>query len=177
MKKLSAGKIIAVIILTIILVFNLVVISLGRDSNTGILNKLPIAILPVVGSSMEPKLHSGDAILTVNTPFFKIKVGDTVVYARAGELITHEVISRTRETLICKGTNNEYQDSEVGLDEYKARVVGKIPLLGSLWRISSSPIRFAIFALLMAILIFGKEIFSALFGKIEKTNDSNQKHN
>lgn len=168
MKKISVPKIIAVIILTIILVFNLIVIYSEKDSNTGILTDMPFALLPVAGSSMEPKLKSGDAILVVNTPFYQLKVGDIIVYARGGELITHEIIARTRESLTCKGTNNEYQDSEVGLDEYKAKVVTKIPLMGSLWRIGSSPIRFAIFAVLMILIIFGKDLFNAIFNKLFK---------
>ena len=169
MKKPSFGKVLAVIILAAMLVFNLVVIRSEKDSNTSFLNKLPFAFLPVAGSSMEPYLHSGDAILTVNTPFYLLKVGDVVVYSRGGELITHEVISRTRESLICKGTNNEYADSEVSLSEYKAKVVTKIPFMGTLWRIASSPIRFSIFAVLMVLIIFGKEIFEAVFNKITGT--------
>ena len=121
---------------------------------------------------MEPYLSSGDAVLTVNTPFYRIETGDIIVYARGGDLVIHEVVSRKLESLITKGSANEYADAEVGLDEYKAKVVLRLPIVGSLWRIGSSPIRFAIFAVLMTLIIFGKDIFEAVYVKLfEKGND------
>ena len=170
-KQRHIGKTVAAILLTIILVINILVIFSEQKEGAGILSNLPVSIIPVAGSSMEPVLSSGDAVLTVKTPFYRLKTGDIIVFARGGELITHEIIARDRETLTTKGTANEIADSPVSLNEYLVRVVCRIPMLGALWRIGSSASRFAIFAVLVTLLIFGKDIFSALYGKAFNEED------
>lgn len=155
------------VLLLIILAFNLLIIKSEQEEDAGILNNLPLSIIPVAGSSMEPYLSPGDAILTTNAPFYSIKVGDVIVYARSGDLITHQVIERSRESLVTKGIANKSEDSPaVSLQEYKAKVVCKIPLLGSLWRIGSSPLRLSVLALLLVLIVFGKDIFSAIYTKL-----------
>jgi len=170
-----ALKITLAIILLTALAFNIYIIVLEENKSAEFIDNLPYALIPVTGSSMEPKISAGDAIFTKQVPFHTIKIGDVILFYRDGDLVTHEVTDRTAEVLITRGTSNETTDFPVSPAEYKAKVLCAIPLLGSLWRISASPVSFVIFALLVAGIIFGKDIFEKIFTLMEEGKAKNRK--
>lgn len=164
--------------LIVILILNITVICMGKAVGSSVLNKLPIAMIPVLSDSMKPDYKSGDAILTRQTDYDDIQVGDVIVYSRDDDLIVHEVIAKQGGYLITKGKANPVADNPVTREEYRTKVMFKIPLLGGIWRISSKPFNFMLFALLIVLLLFGDKIFSGLYTKVfEKENDDEAENN
>ena len=159
------------ILLIIILIINIAVICMGESAGSGILGRQPVAIIPVLSDSMNPVLKAGDAILTVNTDFSDIRTGDVVVYCRDGDLVVHQVIDRDDTQLITKGLSNESVDLPVTEDEYRTKMAFRIPLLGGIWRITSKPFNFLLFALLVTLLIFGDHIFERIYNGITGNKD------
>lgn len=69
----------------------------------------------VMSNSMAPTMVTGDFVLTRQTDFDSVEVGDIVVYKHVYEdgstkAIIHRVIEKTEEYLVCKGDNNEQKD-------------------------------------------------------------------
>ena len=170
-KKPNLMKLSVSILLIIVTIINITVICMGESAGSGILGRLPVAIIPVLSDSMNPKLKAGDAILTVNTDFSDITTGDIVVYCRDGDLVVHQVIDRDDTHLITKGLSNESVDLPVSKDEYRTKLAFRIPLLGGIWRITSKPFNFIIFALLVTLLIFGDHIFEGIYNGLTGNKD------
>lgn len=171
-------KILLSIVLIVILVLNISVICMGKAVGSSVLNQLPVAMIPVLSDSMKPDYKSGDAILTKQTDYDDIQVGDVIVYSRDNDLIVHEVIAKQGDYLITKGKANPVADNPVTREEYRTKVQFKIPLLGGVWRISSKPLNFVLFAILIILLLFGDKLFSGLYTKIfEKENDGEDENN
>ena len=176
--KIVWPKLLLSIILIVILVLNIAVICMGKAVGSSVLNKMPIAMIPVLSDSMKPDLKSGDAILTKQTDYDDIQVGDVIVYSRDNDLIVHEVIAKQGDYLITKGKANPVADNPVTREEYRTRVQFKIPLLGGIWRISSKPLNFLLFSVLIILLLFGDKIFSGLYARMfEKEDDSEAENN
>lgn len=154
------------IILILLLVMNLIVISLEGTRGVGYLEKVDMAFLKVSGGSMEPMLHDGQIVLAWQTDFEKVEQGDVVVFLRDGELIMHQVYEKTEEYIYTQGIANKYPDEPVSKEEYRARMITVIPLLGFVWRIYSDTVLFILWSILLIVLIFGKDIFSELFDKL-----------
>jgi signal peptidase len=56
---------------------------------------LPFKVLPVWGSSMEPTIHLGAAVVLEEVPADRIRVGDVITFRRtdrATEFVTHRVV-------------------------------------------------------------------------------------
>lgn len=169
--SISPARVIITIVLCIMLILNITVICMGRAIGSSVLNSMPVAVIPVLSDSMNPSLKSGDAIMTVQTDFEDIKPGDIVVYSRDGDLVVHEVIAWLDGYLITKGTANPVADQPVSKEEYRTKVWFRIPLLGGIWRISSKPFNFVLFAFLVTLLVFGDRIFSGIYTKLFEKED------
>lgn len=172
--SISVGKAIITIVLAALLVINIAVICMGRTIGSSVLNNMPVAMIPVLSDSMNPSLKSGDAILTIRTDYEDIKIGDVVVYSRDGDLVVHEVIDMLDGYLITKGTANPAADKPVSKEEYRTKVWFKIPLLGGVWRISSKPLNFVLFVVLVTLLVFGDKIFSVVYNKVFENEDGEE---
>lgn len=159
------------VILVLLLIMNLIVISLEGSRGVGYLEKVNLAFLRVSGGSMEPMLHDGQIVLAWQTGFDKVEQGDTVVFLRDGELIMHQVYDKTGDYVYTQGIANKYPDEPVSKDEYRARMITVVPLLGFVWRVYSSPLLFTAWTVLLIVLLFGKDIFSALFEKLFGKDD------
>ena len=166
--KSGTGRCIFRIFLLLVLVCNVLVILLQCFQGTELLSRLPVAVLEVSGGSMEPSLHDGDGLLTVRTPFFRLKPGDVVTFARDGELITHKVIALREGKLITQGTANNVPDDPVSETDYCARVLLRLPRMRALWRIYGSVPSFLVFTALVVLLIFGSDIFPTVYSAILK---------
>ena len=159
------------ILLVIVLVFNISVILMQNTADYAFIEKLPLAMLPIYGGSMEPVLKSGDVILTSSTDYEKLEIGDIVVFVSSGDLVAHEIKDIRGDTLITRGTANDISDEPVSREDYKAKMICSVPFVGAMWRISSKPLNFVIFAVLLTLLIFGKEIFGFTYQKIAGKHD------
>ena len=150
------------------LVLNLAVLVLRSQDGEPALRSAPLALLQVIGGSMEPKYHAGDAILTRPVPFEELRTGDVIVFSRDDELIVHQVIAKGSGSVVTQGTANEQPDDPVSREEYRARVVARIPLLGAVMSVYTSVPRLLIFATLLTLLVFGDRIFPAVFRRLTK---------
>ena len=120
---------------------------------------------------MERMLHDGDVILTAAADFSSLRTGDVVVFSRGGELIIHEVIQVQDGALITQGRANAVPDEPVTRQEYRAKMVLRLPVLGKVLTVFESPVRYMGFAVLVTVLIFGGDIFSALYDRIARRKD------
>lgn len=150
-------------VLVLLLVANLGLILLQFRSGPGAMDRIPFALIEVTGGSMEPKLHEGDAILAYQSPYSELEVGDVIVFSRDNGLIVHEIIEVREDCLITQGCANELPDSPVTETDYRAEMLFCIPKLGGIRKIYTSPLRFLTFAVLLGLLIFGTDIFSAVY--------------
>lgn len=166
-KRNGKGRKAVQIVLSLLLVLNLVILLLQGTTGRALLQKAP-ALLPVSGGSMEPKYHDGDAILVVPAAFESLETDDIVVFYRENQLIVHQIIARSDETLITKGTANSAPDAPVSKEEYRAKAVCRLPLVGSIWLMYSSLPLFLGWTALLILLIFGVDLFPALYERIRK---------
>ena len=157
-------------LLILLLAGNLALALFQSRVGTEAIAGLPWALVEVTGGSMEPVLEAGDAILVYQAPYYELEPGDIIVFSRDGELIVHEIVGRDGEDLITQGAANESPDAPVSREEYRARLVLRIPLLGGVWAVSRRPVGFVIYALLLSALLFGREIFSALYTALFERN-------
>ncbi len=154
------------VILAAILLMNCAVLLLHMPSDYGMFANIPLSTMYVSGGSMEPVLHDGDAIVIHQTPFEQLKEGDIVVFQRGESLIVHEIIERKGDTLITQGSANAVPDEPVSQEEYRAKMLWRVPGLGAIWRISAKPAAFLLFAALLTVLIFGDDIFALIYKKL-----------
>lgn len=160
------------IILALLLVLNVVILIAQVRSGTDFLKNSPAALLQVSGGSMEPKYHSGDAILVRPGRFESVKTGEVIVFCRDGELITHEVIAAGGGQLVTQGTANCEPDAPVSAEEYRATVICRIPGLGAVWRMYTSLPRLLAWTALLVLLIFGTEWFPAIYDRLQQRKNS-----
>jgi len=158
------------ILLTLLLILNLTVLVLQSRRGADFLSKAPFAFLQVSGGSMEPVLHSGDAILIRQERFSSLTEGDIIVFCRGGELIVHEIITMGDGYVITQGTANDVPDEPVSADDYCAKMVCRIPALGAIWQFYTSVPLFFLWTVLLILLLFGGDIFSGLYEKIQHRN-------
>ena len=156
------------LLLILLMTAELLLLAIQEARGTEFVRDLPVAVIQVSGGSMEPVLHNGDAILIRQVPFTSLTEGNIIVFSRDGELIVHEIVERGESSVITKGTANPVPDEPVGELEYRARMVAKIPGLGSILNIYGSTPRFLLFATLLILLFFGDDIFSQLYDTMQK---------
>jgi signal peptidase len=110
----------------------------------------------VAGHSMEPALRQGDLVVTqpVDTP----RIGDVVVY-RADVLpgrvarVVHRVVGRDADRLLTRGDNRGAIDPfRPSPDQVDGRVVVRVPKLGYLVALASTPLLLAALAGLCVFL-------------------------
>ena len=145
-KKYSS--IIFPVLLSMMLVFNLVVIFSDQLS-------LPIGMFVIRGGSMEPMLNRYDVVVTMKVPFSELEVSDVIVFERKGEYITHEIIAVKENSVITKGLSNGLADDSVSEEEFCAKMLFYIPYIGILSMIYESPVMMISFIVVLAILLFG----------------------
>ena len=165
------GRILRIVVsalLAVILIFNLTVLLLQLRTGKDFLRSTPVALLQVSGGSMEPVLHGGDAVLVRQEPFSAVTEGDIIVFCRGEELIVHEVIAVSDDCVVTQGTANAVPDAPVSEAEYRARLICRIPALGVIWKFCSSAPLFLLWTLLLVLLLFGTDIFPALYEQLQK---------
>jgi signal peptidase I len=102
---------------------------------SGKLMGLPIALVMVYGSSMEPSLKSFDLLVAVSPHIIGrgVKVGDIVMYCIRGTLntacIVHRVVEVRDGVVVTKGDAVKVPDPPVRLNDIRYIVVARVPRL------------------------------------------------
>ena len=128
-------------------------------ANAGTLlgNQLPMpfgyGLANVLSGSMEPTFSKGSLLLVKDTR--DVQEGDIVVYQSENELIVHRVIALTDDTVITQGDANNVADEPFARTQIKGKVLGWIPVLGSVAAVLKTPIAMIVILLLAFVLIEG----------------------
>jgi signal peptidase I len=109
----------------------------------GIFTLSPLVGLRVAhtsGTSMEPGLKSGDVVLIKDVAPNDLKVGDVVVFSALNTQFMHRIIERRTGPdgelmLVTQGDNVPKPDFPIRASQVTGKLVGEIPLLGSVSRL------------------------------------------
>ena len=136
-KILNVVKIIFAVVVSVIVGYNLLVIS----SRVFLQEKLPmplgIGTAVVVSNSMHPYLEVNDLIIVKKTDDYE--VGDVVVYDDGNVLIVHRIVEIDDYIFVAKGDANNSNDRAYSVNLIKGEVVEIIPNLGVVQEFMSNP--------------------------------------
>lgn len=164
-KKRIAVTIVEMVLLVLIVV-NIRIIYIQYKSGAETIEDMPYAILEVTGGSMEPVLSQGDGVFVYQVPFTELEVEDIIVYEDDGELVTHQIIAINGDEITAQGVANDTADDPVTEEFYKGKVIFTIPYLSGILFFYESPEYFAAFAAIIFVLVFGSNIFAAIFDMV-----------
>jgi signal peptidase I len=99
-----------------------------------------IRIAHTSGISMEPAYKEGDVVLIKDTSQKELHVGDIVVFNALGQQFMHRIIEKRvgpggELFVVTQGDNVAKPDFPVRASQVSGKLVGEIPLLGSLSRL------------------------------------------
>jgi signal peptidase I len=119
------------------------------------------------GTSMEPVLHQGDALVLGGTDPATLHVGDVVWALHEGWPILHRVIdihtdARGERIVVTKGDNLPDPDPPVNAADVQGKLVLKVPALGTVARAVGVGDGYK----LLALLVQGFAAASILFGLV-----------
>lgn len=126
-------------------------------------------ILRISSSSMEPKLHTGDIILSKSVKdIAKIEVGDIITYhgeegSYSGKLITHEVIAEPfvsggKYYLQTMGIANGYVDPEICEEQVVGEMICTLPVLSAVYDFFVTPWGLAVILGFLALLFVNEAL-------------------
>ena len=117
-------------------------------------NQLPMpfgyGIANVLSGSMEPTFSKGTLLLVKDTQ--QVQKGDIVVYQSGKEMIVHRIIGMTDDKIITQGDANNVADKPFERTQIKGKVIGWIPVLGTVAAMLKTPIAVIIVLLLAFVL-------------------------
>lgn len=120
-------------------------------------NQLPMpfgyGLANVLSGSMEPTFSKGSLLFVKDTK--NVKEGDIVVYQSEQELIVHRIIALKDKEVITQGDANNVADPPFDKTQIKGKVIGWIPVLGSIAAILKTPIAMIAIIILALLLIEG----------------------
>ena len=120
-------------------------------------NQLPMpfgyGLANVLSGSMEPTFSKGTLLLVKDTR--DVKEGDIVVYQAQKELIVHRIISLSGDEVITQGDANNVADEPFDRSQIKGKVIGWIPLLGSVAALLKTPVAMIVILILAFVLTEG----------------------
>ena len=148
----------------------LIVIVVQRVSN----NNLSIGgfrVFMIVSESMKGEYDIGDILVSKNTEYSNIKIGDNVTYlGEEGELkgliITHKVVNKYEKDgnklFVTRGISNDVDDPEIRYDQVYGKVIYKTYLLSFIAKMMNNKLTYYLLFVIIA-LIMSIEITSAIF--------------
>jgi len=89
-------------------------------------NVFGFTIFEIASGSMEPTLKIGDRVVINTTK--NINEGDIVVYSDNDTLVCHRIQKINNDEVICKGDNNNMQDSAISKNEIIGKVIHIFPI-------------------------------------------------
>lgn len=120
-------------------------------------NQLPMpfgyGLANVLSGSMEPTFSKGTLLFVKDTK--NVKEGDIIVYQSEQELIVHRVIAIKDKEIVTQGDANNVADPPFDKTQIKGKVIGWIPVLGSIAAILKTPIAMIAIIILALLLIEG----------------------
>ena len=120
-------------------------------------NQLPMpfgyGMANVLSGSMEPTFSKGTLLLVKETQ--NVQEGDIVVYQSGRELIVHRVIALSEDEVTTQGDANNVADKPFDKTQIRGKVIGWIPVLGSVAAMLKTPIAVIVILILAFILIEG----------------------
>ena len=120
-------------------------------------NQLPMpfgyGLANVLSGSMEPTFSRGTLLLVKDTK--NIQEGDIVVYQSGKELIVHRIIALSGDKVVTQGDANNAADEPFSKTQIKGKVIGWIPVLGSVAALLKTPIAVIVILILAFVLIEG----------------------
>lgn len=128
-------------------------------ANAGTLlgNRLPMpfgyGMANVLSGSMEPTFSKGTLLLIRDTG--QVEVGDIVVYQSGRELIVHRIISLQGDEVITRGDANNAADEPFARSQIRGKVIGWVPVLGSVAAMLKTPAAVALILILAFVLVEG----------------------
>jgi signal peptidase I len=106
--------------------FSEVFSAMGSDLVGEILRNFGLACVSVKGTSMTPAVQPGDVLSIQHADFQQISIGQIVLYARDGRLITHRAVEKSEGPhapyLVTRGDRIVQDDYPVSRDELLGRV-------------------------------------------------------
>ncbi len=105
----------------------------------------------IVGASMEPALHDGDAVML--RPADRYDVGDVIAYRSSlgGAIVLHRVIGIDGDNYVVKGDNNNFVDVDTpSADQIVGRQVFLFPMAAGVFSALRSPAGIGIIMALVA---------------------------
>ena len=120
-------------------------------------NQLPMpfgyGLANVLSGSMEPTFSKGTLLFVKDTK--NVKKGDIIVYQSEQELIVHRIIAIKDKEITTQGDANNVADPPFDKTQIKGKVIGWIPVLGSIAAILKTPIAMIAIIILALFLIEG----------------------
>jgi len=154
-------------ILILILAANVGIIYMEWKNGPEALEDMPYAFLLVQGDSMEPEYHDGDGVFVWQTPFEKLKLHDDIVFYQDGTLVTHRIIAIEDGVVTAQGTANDIEDEPVTEENYRAKVMLRIPQMEAIFTIYETPVLMIGFVVLLGLLLFGNDLFTKIYEKLQ----------
>ncbi|HEU0074292.1 MAG TPA: signal peptidase I, partial [Dehalococcoidia bacterium] len=92
------------------------------------------------GISMEPAHKEGDVVLIKDVDEGDLHVGDVVVFEALGQKIMHRIIEQRagpagEMVIVTQGDNVALPDFPIAASQVSGKLVGEVPLLGTLSRL------------------------------------------
>jgi signal peptidase I len=99
-----------------------------------------LSIAHTNGVSMEPAHKEGDVVLIKDVTADDLHVGDVVVFQALGQKIMHRIIEQRtgpdgEMVIVTQGDNVALPDFPIAASQVSGRLVGEVPLLGTLSRL------------------------------------------
>jgi signal peptidase I len=100
---------------------------------------LGVTVGHIQGTSMEPLLRPGDAVVVGSTRGRVFGVGDVVLFRQTGKLTLHRIVEQRKDQdgfvwLVTQGDNNRAPDAPIRASQVEGKLIGTIPLVGSFSR-------------------------------------------
>lgn len=120
-------------------------------------NQLPMpfgyGIANVLSGSMEPTFSKGTLLLVKDTD--DIQEGDIVAYQSGRSMVVHRIISLSGDEVITQGDANNTPDESFDRSQIRGKVIGWIPVLGSVTAMLKTPVALIVILILALALIEG----------------------
>ncbi len=156
-KALSVVKIIIIVILSFILLFNLYIIIQSKARPNSVPSIFGYKPFVVLSNSMEDEISAGDLVIVKETDMKDLHKDDIIAFRTSRDFVTthrivNTVVGENGRCFETKGDSNNVSDDEIICgNSIEGKYLYKIPYLGHIILFIQKPYGLAI--LLMAILI------------------------
>ena len=156
-KALSVIKIIIIVILSFILLFNLYIIIQSKARPNSVPSIFGYKPFVVLSNSMQSEISAGDLVIVKETDIKDIHKDDIIAFRTSRDFVTthrivNTVVGEKGRCFETKGDSNNVNDDEIICENsIEGKYLFKIPVLGHIILFIQKPYGIAI--LLMAILI------------------------